>query len=150
MARTSTHPFPTMRILVVEDEPASRDILTQILETKVSWQTTVVDNGAAGWWHLSDPDEDPYDMMITDLDMPIVGGLDLVKRIRKSRVHSNMLIVVCSGNKDRDVVKELVVNGTNGYILKPYEAKDVLAKIEGLLGNRPHRSISVALGAGGD
>ena len=137
-----------MRILIAEDDPSGRDLLTQIFQTKITWQTTVTDNGAAAWWLLSDPDGEAFDMPITDLDMPIVGGMDLVRRVRKTRDLNNTLVVICSGNKERDTVKELVKLGANGYILKPYEARDVLAKMEALLANRPYRNISVALGAG--
>ncbi len=136
-----------MKILIAEDDATSSKVLSQIFATRTSWEVTVVENGASAWWLLTDPDAESFDLLITDLDMPLLGGLDLVKRVRKTRHLNNMLVVVCSVNKERDIVTELVRNGTNGYILKPFEAKEVLAKIDSMMGNRVHRSISVALGA---
>lgn len=137
-----------MKILIAEDDPVGREILRQIFDTKPSYRVTVTDNGAMAWWYLTDPEQDPFDLLISDLDMPVAGGLELIQRVRKAKSLSNLLVLVCSGNKDRDVITELIRVGTNGYILKPYEARDVLAKVESLTANRVHRNISVDLGAG--
>lgn len=136
-----------MKILIAEDDATSSKVLSQIFAARTSWEVVVVENGASAWWLLTDPDTEPFDLLITDLDMPLLGGLELVKRVRKTRHLNNMHVVVCSVNKERDIVTELVRNGTNGYILKPFDAKDVLSKVDHLMGNRVHRSISVALGA---
>ena len=136
-----------MKILIAEDDPDGRGILQQICETREGWQVTVAENGAVAWWHLSNPDESPYDLLVTDLDMPVASGLDLVRRVRRTRALSNLQVIICSGKKDRDTVHALIKLGTSGYILKPYEAKAVLQKIESLVKDRPIRSINIALGA---
>ncbi|WP_221028774.1 response regulator [Actomonas aquatica] len=137
-----------MKILIVEDDDISRDTLKQICETNESWEVTVAENGAIAWWLLSAPDGEAFDLMITDLDMPVGGGLDLIKRVRNNRSMSGMQTLVCSGNKDRDLVRELIRLGTNGYILKPYEARAVLDKVNALTASKTHRKIDIALGAG--
>ncbi len=75
----------------------------------------------------------PFDIIVTDINMPILDGLKLVQRVRNDAVHRDTPIVVVtteSAAEDRDRALEL---GANAYITKPIQAPDVIATVKRLL-----------------
>ncbi|MEN9579648.1 MAG: hypothetical protein RJA70_2657 [Pseudomonadota bacterium] len=74
-----------------------------------------------------------FDLMITDINMPIMDGLKLVARVRGDEKHKQMPIVVItteSAEEDRQRAERL---GANAFITKPIQAPDVVATIKRLL-----------------
>jgi DNA-binding response OmpR family regulator len=138
-----------MRILAVEDDVACRQVLAEMFKLKPDWQVTIVDSGSLAWWHLTDPEASKPDLIVTDLRMPNVSGMDLLKRIRHDRNLNNLKVLVCSANKDRELVVQMINLGTSGYILKPFKPREMLTKIESILQHTPHRSIEMELGGDG-
>ncbi len=74
-----------------------------------------------------------YDIILTDINMPIMDGLKLVRRVRTDPVHKDVPIVIITteaGEEDRRRAMEL---GANAYITKPIQAPKVIATVRELL-----------------
>ena len=132
-----------MRILIAEDDEAGGLLLSSVLRKELNWEVTLTSNGGVAWWHLTDPKTDPYDLLITDLHMPEISGLDLVRRVRATKQVSSLNILVCTANKDRETVKEMIQLRTNGYILKPYQPNAVVEKVREFSSGKIHRRVAI-------
>ena len=115
-------------ILVAEDDPFIRRFIATVAE-QAGWETTLTENGARAWAAFeTDPDE--FDVVVTDVRMPVVSGLELAERIR--RVSSITIIAISAHGSDEQVVAGLEA-GADDYITKPLSAPVLVAKIRGAL-----------------
>jgi two-component system chemotaxis response regulator CheY len=74
-----------------------------------------------------------FDIILTDINMPIMDGLKLVKRVRSDPMHKDVpIIVVTTEGSDEDKERALQL-GANAYITKPIQAPQVIAKVRALL-----------------
>ena len=72
----------------------------------------------------------PFDLIVTDINMPIMDGLKLIRRVRTDRIHKGTPIVVITtegAEEDRHRALQL---GANAYITKPIQAPQVIAKVK--------------------
>ena len=74
-----------------------------------------------------------FDFVITDWNMPVMDGLDLVKQIRSNPEWSSIKIIMVSGLNTKENVVAALESGVNGYILKPFNVATLTGKIEELL-----------------
>lgn len=89
-ARLSREPNMLQRILVVDDEPARRQLATEILSHS-GFEVDAVPDGAAAWSALSD--DICYDLLISDNHLPTLTGLELLKRLRAARMIVPVILV---------------------------------------------------------
>ena len=80
---------PPPRILVVDDEPASRQALAELL-TDEGYRVDTAGDGRAA---LSRLDQAPVDVLVTDLQIPSMGGLELVRRARAQGSRARMIVI---------------------------------------------------------
>lgn len=116
--------------LIVEDSPMMRQLLVFALARIKSLRVTEADDGVDGLRKLA---SGRYDIIVTDINMPIMDGLKLVKRVRSDPVHRSTPIIIIStegSQEDRDRALQL---GANAYITKPIQAPQVIAKVKELL-----------------
>ncbi|HSY21445.1 MAG TPA: response regulator [Polyangiaceae bacterium] len=120
--------------LVVEDSPMMRQLLVLALSRLKSLQVTEADDGVDGLRKLA---TGKFDIILTDINMPIMDGLKLVKRVRSDPTHKGVPIIVITtegSNEDRQRALSL---GANAYITKPIQAPQVIAKVRELLKIEP-------------
>ena len=116
--------------LIVEDSPMMRQLLVFALARVKNLRVTEADDGVDGLRKLASA---RFDIIITDINMPIMDGLKLVKRVRSDPTHSATPIVIITtegGAEDRRRALEL---GANAYITKPIQAHLVIGKVKELL-----------------
>jgi two-component system chemotaxis response regulator CheY len=116
--------------LVVDDSPMMRQLIVFALGRLKNIVVTECDDAIAGLRHLA---SERYDLVITDINMPVMDGLKLIKRIRGDERHKDVPIVVItteSASEDRDRALAL---GANAYISKPIQAPQVLETVKQLL-----------------
>ena len=78
-----------------------------------------------------------YDLIITDINMPIMDGLKLVKRVRSDPTHKDTpIIIITTEGSDEDRQRAMQL-GANAYITKPIQAPQVIAKVKELLRIEP-------------
>ncbi len=112
------------RILVIDDEPAIRSSLTKFLRDRKGHRVDAAVDGAEGWERLEGAE---YDLVLTDLVMPKVNGLELIERARAER--PEVPIIVLSGRAVfRDVVDAMRA-GAYDFIAKPVEDLEELAAV---------------------
>ena len=74
-----------------------------------------------------------YDLIITDINMPIMDGLKLIKRVRTDERHKNVPIIVISTENSVEDRQRAMTLGATAYITKPIQAPQVIAKVKELL-----------------
>jgi PAS domain S-box-containing protein len=118
----------TQTVLFVEDEVLAREVLAKIL-TKLFKKVITAENGREGLeiFNKFKDTEEEIDLIISDINMPIMNGLEMLENIRKidSKVPA---IFVTARNETSNILKAIDLNVTN-YVIKPIEADILLKKI---------------------
>jgi EAL domain-containing protein (putative c-di-GMP-specific phosphodiesterase class I) len=111
------------KVLVVDDEPAIRRVLSDFLKMEGFTVDTAAD-GEAAVEHLT---TQRYDVVISDLKMPRLGGLELLEEV--ARLNPEALAIVMTGFGTVDTAIHAMKAGAYDYILKPFKVDVVLATI---------------------
>jgi two-component system response regulator RegX3 len=118
-----------VRILVVEDEPALRDGIVDLLAGD-GHAVTAVGDGVAG---VEAGLAGPFDVVVLDLMLPRLDGMEVCRRLRAARPGMPILMLTARGSED-DKVRGLI-EGADDYVTKPFSARELLARIR-VLGRR--------------
>ncbi len=113
----------TKHILVVDDEKLLL-LTTKIILQRAGYQVTTALDGYEALRLLHSKH---YTLVIVDLRMPGLDGMDLILEIRKT--HPNMPIVVFAANGNDESVKEAAARGANAYLVKPIDPSLILEKV---------------------
>jgi DNA-binding response OmpR family regulator len=113
------------RILVVEDEPLSRDMLLRRLSTR-SFDVVGVQTAEAAIAFLK---ENAVDLVLMDNVMPGISGVQAVRELRRNWSHDALPIIIVSALIDSDDVVEALDAGANDYVVKPINFKVLMARI---------------------
>lgn len=116
-----------MRLLIVEDDPDLNRQLAQALSAK----QFAVDSAVDGREALYLGTENNYDLAIIDLGLPLLGGIDLIKALRKANRNYPILILTARGDW-QDKVEGLEA-GADDYVVKPFKIEEIFARINALL-----------------
>jgi two-component system copper resistance phosphate regulon response regulator CusR len=116
-----------MRILVVEDEPKVASFIRRALEEE-SYAVDAVGNGNDG---LDLAQSGSYDLVILDLMLPGLPGLEVLKRIRAARLKMPVLILTARSQVDQKV--HGLDAGADDYLTKPFSIDELLARVRALL-----------------
>jgi len=103
----------TPHILLIDDEPGSREGL-KLLLTREGYQVTAVESGEKA---LTLFDTTTFDVVITDLFLPGVSGIDILKRVRQMALPANVILI--TGNASAETAVEAMKEGAFDYITKP-------------------------------
>ena len=114
------------RILIVDDEPAISDNIQFALESE-GLETVRVATGLAATPIL---DEDTIDLIILDIGLPDINGLDLLKDIRRTRATPIILLTARTAEIDRVLGLEI---GADDYIAKPFSPRELAARVKAVL-----------------
>jgi CheY-like chemotaxis protein len=113
-----------LRVLYVEDEIALRDITSSSIESIVS-VLEVADNGKEG---LEKFNQEKFDVIITDLSMPVMDGMTMIEEIRKIDATIPIIVTTAFGSQNEEVEKLRDV-GMTAYIMKPVDIMKLLETI---------------------
>jgi two-component system KDP operon response regulator KdpE len=119
-------PEPKGNILVVDDEPQ----ITRVLKTTLSAQGYGVRTAADGEDALDQMKSWAPDLIITDLRMPHLDGLELCRRVRSE---SRLPIIVLSVKGEEDIKVQALDAGADDYIQKPFSTNELLARVRAAL-----------------
>ena len=120
-----------MRILVVEDEPAAANVLAKGLREHAYAVDLAPDGRAA----LEQLEVANYDLVILDVLMPRMNGLELCRRLRSDAVAVPILMLTARGGLEERV--EGLDGGADDYLSKPYHFPELLARVRALLRRGP-------------
>lgn len=113
-------------ILVVDDSLFIRRQIKTILEPR----NYRVESAANGSEALKKICKRVYDLIILDMELPDIHGLQLLERIRKDVRYFRIPIIVLSGTSNGQIVREILKNGANDYIRKPFVAEEFVLRID--------------------
>lgn len=114
------------KILVVDDEEIIRNSLTLFLENE-KYIVDEAENGKVAYDKIM---ENYYDLVLTDLEMPVMKGIDLLEKISTLTPQVSVIIITAYGSLDTAI--RALRNGASDYILKPIEFDELLIKIQRL------------------
>jgi DNA-binding response OmpR family regulator len=121
------------RILVVDDDPDITKMAERILTSGGHMVVTAEDALRALDWL----NQMPFDLMISDANMPRYSGFDLINTIRNNLKFKDMGIAMLTSLRERSDVARAVKVGVDDYIVKPLDPMLLMQKIEALLQKRP-------------
>lgn len=121
------------RILIIEDDKRLREVLKKIL-TRKGFQVEISGDGAGG---ITETKKDFYDIALTDLKMPGMDGMEVLKAIKKISPQTYVIIMTAYGTIDSAV--QAIRNGAFDYITKPFKTEEILIVIKKALEDRDLR-----------
>ena len=116
-----------MHLLVIEDDPRIAAFLTQGLEES-GYHVTVARDGEAG---LLESQLNPYDLIVLDLMLPKLDGIEVARHLRASRKVTPILMLTAR-DSEKDTILGLDV-GADDYVTKPFSFGELLARVRALL-----------------
>jgi DNA-binding response OmpR family regulator len=119
-------PSMTARVLIIEDDPNVADVVTRYLEREGYAVETVAD-GAAGLQRALD---DPPDLVVLDLMLPSLGGLEVCRRLRAAAPVPVIMLTARGEEADRITGLEL---GADDYVAKPFSPRELTARVKVVL-----------------
>jgi len=141
------------KVLVVEDSASARAFVRAILEEAefaLALGGCQVTEATSGFDAMRLLPRGPYDLIITDINMADINGLELIHFIRKSEHHrSTPLVIISTLAAQRDVDRGLAL-GANAYLPKPFTAEQLRATCVRLLGGPGLKSGGGGAGPKGD
>lgn len=138
--------IPRKNVLVIEDNQVNRRVIAGLLE-KLGHKPHTAVNGEEA---LNKIATDTYDMVITDINLDGMSGIETAKTIRAlpNNLQANMPIIALTGNVQKQDIESYYAAGMNGFLAKPIDPKkleDVMYKAHtGQLDNPTHRSAEPA------
>ncbi len=116
------------RILIVEDDRSLREALTAFLKAE-NFEVISASDGEEGFRLAS---QQKMDLILLDLGLPLMGGLDVCKFLREKRIMTS--IIMLTGEKKEEIDKVLGLEfGADDYVTKPFGMKELLARIKAVL-----------------
>jgi|GEM_PF-734295 len=120
------HPFT---ILVVDDHEMNRDMLSRRLQRK-GYATEVAEDGYKALEILA---REPIDLVLLDIMMPGLSGVEVLREVRKSRSGNDLPIIMATAKDGSDDMVEALDLGANDYVTKPLDFPVVLARVHSQL-----------------
>jgi type II secretory ATPase GspE/PulE/Tfp pilus assembly ATPase PilB-like protein/CheY-like chemotaxis protein len=117
-------------ILVVDDDAVNRSLARSLLE-KSGFRVTEAGDGAAAMERIAQ--SDAFALVILDLDMPRMGGREVLERLRSTAGTARLPVVVLTGTEAGEVEIELMERGADDYLRKPIDPMRFLARVKAAL-----------------
>ena len=118
------------KIFIVDDSSTVRQVLRLTLEN-AGFQTIEAADGAEA---LAKLDGETFDMMITDLNMPNIDGIDLIKALRQSAATRFVPIIMLTTESAEEKKLQGKAAGATGWIVKPFKPEQLLKVVKMVLG----------------
>jgi len=115
-----------MRILIVDDFSTMRRIVKNLLGDLGFTNTAEAEDGHAALALLQ---SQAFDFVVTDWNMPVMTGIDLLKAIRADAKLKTLPVLMVTAEAKREQIIEAAQSGVNGYIIKPFTAATLEEKL---------------------
>jgi two-component system chemotaxis response regulator CheY len=119
------------KILTVDDSPSVRQMVKLTL-SGAGYEVIEAVNGAEG---LSKAQASPVDMVVTDLNMPVMNGFELIRALRKLPAYRGVPILFLTTESDAEKKQEAKAAGATGWITKPFQQDQLVAVVKKVLGS---------------
>lgn len=122
-----TKPIKTIRVLLADDHPVVRSGIRRMLEREDDIE--VLGEACDGEEALQMIEQYHPDVLLLDMEMPLLNGVEVTKQIRKS--YPTMAVLALSGYDDRSYILELLQLGVNGYLIKDEAMETIVDAVRG-------------------
>ncbi len=120
----------TASILTVDDSASIR-VAIKIALTSAGYTVSEASDGADG---IRKANAGKFDLIITDLNMPVMDGLTMIEELRKIPAHSGLPIIFLTTESDASMKQRAKAAGATGWITKPFEAENLVKIVKKVLG----------------
>ena len=117
-------------ILTVDDSASIR-MTTKIALTNAGYQVTEAVDGADG---LAKAKSAPFDLIVTDLNMPNMNRLEMIESLRQSPAHTGVPIIFLTTESDADMKARAKAAGATGWVTKPFDPENLVKIVRKVLG----------------
>ena len=118
------------KILAVDDSVSIRKSISFILGQE-NFEVVEAENGADG---LSKANADKFGLIITDINMPIMDGIQFIKELRNTAEHKFTPIIVLTTENKESQMQEGKAAGATGWIVKPFSSEKLIAVVKKIIG----------------
>ena len=120
-----------LQILVVDDQRSMRALVRSSLQQCGCSQITEAENGLDA---LSRLELLRTDLIISDLNMPVLDGLELLRAVRGSETLKDSAFIMLTTSGDGDFVRQAMALRVNNYLMKPFSVDGLRRKVEAVVG----------------
>ena len=121
--------MPKPRLLVIEDDSALIEVLTFNLK-KAGYDVSVARDGQSG---LTLAQANPFDLIVLDLMLPVVGGKEVLARMKASEDLRSIPVLVLTSKSRKTDVDEILALGADDYVIKPFDPADLASRVRNLI-----------------
>jgi len=125
------------KILVIDDSPTLRKLLRFYLKKK-GYSVNEANNGKVG---LATITKEAFDLIILDMQMPVMDGLEVLKTL-KNKEGFSVPILILSADKEEESKAAGIAFGASYYLTKPFKPEEVIARIEDIFNERKEERIN--------
>ncbi len=115
-----------MRILIADDEPATRAVVRRVLMRHFPCEVTEVDNGLDALDRLA---QTPHSLVLLDVRMALMNGVETLRAIRGHARTAHLPVIMMTGSTDEQIVREIVSLGVSDYVLKPVRPGVIVERV---------------------
>jgi two-component system chemotaxis response regulator CheY len=119
-------------VLIVEDSKAIRSMIRVALEEFGGFFATEAGNGFEA---LKTLPTRQFDLIITDINMPDINGLELIGYVKSNPTYRGIPLIIVSTEKSEEDKKRGLALGAAGYVVKPFKKEDLVAVVAQVLGS---------------
>ena len=120
-------------VLIVDDSPAMRSFVKRVLDLSGFEMSACLEAGN-GKEALALLHREWVDVILTDINMPVMNGQELVQSLAAQDAFRSIPVLVISTDRTENRVREMIALGAKGYIAKPFQPEDLRAEVERVLG----------------
>jgi len=119
-------------ILVVEDSSTTRALIRAVIDELGDFETV---EASSGFEALKMLPQQEYDLIITDINMPDINGLELINFVRSNARYSHVPIVIVSTERSEEDKKRGMALGATAYVTKPFKSLELQEAIQKIIGS---------------
>lgn len=117
-----------VRVLLAEDNEISQQVVIEFLEYE-GCIVVLAENGREALKILTEAKDDYFDLVLMDLQMPLMGGYEAVREIRKIERYNKIPIIAMTADARKGVEKDIISGGMNDYVAKPIDPNELLKRL---------------------
>ena len=118
-------------ILIVEDSSTTRALIRAVIDELGDFGTV---EASSGFEALKMLPQQEYDLIITDINMPDINGLELINFVRNNSRYSHLPIIIVSTERSEEDKKRGMALGATAYVTKPFKSFELQETIKKILG----------------
>jgi two-component system cell cycle response regulator len=130
------------RILVVEDDPLARSILTRRLRAE-GHEAETAESGRQALDRLARANAVPFDVVLLDIEMPELDGYETLSRIKENEGLRHIPVIMISGVDELDSIVRCIEMGATDYLPKPFDAAILRARLNASLAEKRLRDLEL-------